>query len=131
MWNLATGKERFHLQGASGNGLVALDFSPDGQRLAVGRGRSITVSSSLGQVIASWKNPTRKYIQSVAFSPDGRTLATVSNDTTARFWDPNTGQQKAAYGWDIGPLKAVTFAPDGQRAAASGRKGTIVVWDVE
>ena len=60
-----------------------------------------------------------------------RPLATVSNDTVVRFWDPDTGQEKAAYGWQIGPLKAVTFAPDGQRAAASGKKGTIIVWDVE
>jgi WD40 repeat protein len=83
------------------------------------------------QPIASWKNPTRKYVQSVAFAPDGRTLATVSNDTVARFWDTDTGRETVAYTWNIGPLKAVAFAADGLRAAASGKKGTIIVWDVE
>jgi len=131
-WDVPTGKLRFLVEGDNWAEMVALGFSPDGQRFAVCRSRSLMVCDvARQQPIASWKNPTRKYVQSLAFSPDGRTLATVSNDTVARFWEADTGREKAAYGWDIGPLKAIAFAPDGLRAAASGKKGSIIVWDVD
>ena len=55
----------------------------------------------------------------------------VSKDTTARLWDAATGREVAGYAWDVGPLNAVAFAADGMRAAVSGKKGTILVWDVD
>jgi len=107
-------------------------FSPDGSRFAIARGRLVVVYDvARRRPLASWKNPTPKYVLSLAFSPDGRTLITVSNDTVARLWDVETGCEKAALAWGAGQLKAVAFAPDGMRAAASGKKGTIVVWDID
>jgi len=128
IWDLQTTTERFRVAGYA----EAMNFSPDGRRFAVGGNSALAVYDIAEQKpIASWKHPGRRKVQSLAFSPDGRTLATVSNDTAARFWQADTGREKTAYGWDIGPLKAVAFAPDGLRAAASGKKGTIVVWDVD
>jgi WD40 repeat protein len=73
----------------------------------------------------------RTKITATAFSPDGRTLATGSNDGAVRFYDAATGHPRGAFDWQIGPISTLTFAPDGLRAAAGGRKGTIVVWDVD
>jgi WD40 repeat protein len=131
-WDLRTGNELFRVKDKSVGSPGSLVFSPDGERFAISRSRSIMVCDVLRQrVLATWKNPTTKHIQSLAFSPDGRTLASVSNDTIARFWDAETGREKAAYTWEMGHLKAVAFSPDGMRAAAAGKKGDIVVWDVE
>jgi WD40 repeat protein len=131
-WDLRTGKEAVRITGDSRADPGALAFSPDGSRLAVCRARSVLVCDvRRKQTLAEWKNPTTKYIQSLAFSPDGSTLATVSNDEVARLWDAETGREKAAHGWGLSHLKAVAFAPDGMRAAASGKKGDIIVWDVE
>jgi WD40 repeat protein len=131
-WDLASGQEVFRTTGtgrASGSGLA---FSPDGRRFATAGPRFITVCDVPGQrTLAFWKNTTLKSIQSLAFSPDGHTLATVGNDATARLWEADTGRPLAAYAWEIGPLKAVAFSPDGMRAAVGSSSGKIVVWDVE
>jgi WD40 repeat protein len=131
-WDTATGQELFQVTNRSGSAPAALAFSPDGRRFAAAWARTIlTCDVTAQKALANWQNPTPKHIQSLAFSPDGRTLATVSKDTTARLWDAATGRETAAYAWDIGPLNAVAFAADGMRAAVSGKKGTILVWDVE
>jgi WD40 repeat protein len=131
-WDMAWGRQRFRIEGKGHAGHGTLAFSPDGKRCAVARNRTVTVCD-LGrrQVVSAWQNPTPKHVQAVAFAPDGRTLATVSNDAVARLWVADTGKEKAAYAWEIGPLKAVAFSPDGMRAAVSGAQGTVLVWDVE
>jgi WD40 repeat protein len=131
-WDLREGKALFRLKGKSTAYPIGLSFSPDGTRFAVARGRTVMVCDMPGQrVLAAWKNPTTKHVLSLAFSPDGATLATVSNDQLARLWEADTGRERAAYGWEVGPLKAVALAPDGMRAAAGSQKGQIVVWDLE
>lgn len=48
-----------------------------------------------------------------------------------RLWDAESLSERAAYNWEIGKLRHVTFHPDGLTIAVVGEKSKVVIWDVE
>ena len=59
----------------------------------------------------------------VAFSPDGKTIATASEDKTAKLWDALTGKELLTLHAPDG-LTSVAFSPDGSQLAVASRDGT-------
>jgi serine/threonine protein kinase len=68
-------------------------------------------------------------IWSVAYSPDGQTLATGSDDTTLRFWDAATGQEKDRLTVHDSAVMGVSFAHSGRFLVSSGGDGMLRIWD--
>jgi len=65
----------------------------------------------------------------VAFSPDGKTLLTGSEDRTAQLWDAATGERLGRPLEHAGAVWAVAFSPDGRSILTGSQDGAVRLWD--
>lgn len=70
-------------------------------------------------------------IMTIAFSPDGKILATGHFDGYLIIWDVVSGQQLIECQAHIGLIWCVAFSPDGSTLATAGQDGNIKLWDVK
>jgi WD40 repeat protein len=133
IWDVGTGQELFSAMGHS-SGVRRLAFSPDGQLLAIA-GESPDALATVWDVVNGNKISTfsghenRAYgIADIVVSPDGRRVATVSGDGSAKIWDPRTGEESLVL-IDASDVNGVDFSPDGRYLATVSSDGTATKWD--
>jgi hypothetical protein len=69
-------------------------------------------------------------VSSVAFSPDGRSLASGSDDGTVKLWDVASGQELRTLSGHTSAVSSVAFSPDGRSLASGSEDYTVKLWDV-
>ena len=146
LWTVATGREKIFLKGHT-DSVNSVAFSPSGKILASGSSDNtirfwdvasgkntatmkavpkISVTDDGSSIVAFGAAVSAN---SVAFSPDGKTLAVGNGDETVRLWDVTTHRTIAVLRGHIG-LVTVAFSPDGKLLAVGNYDGTIKLWDV-
>lgn len=109
----------------------ALAFGPDERRLASGSWDGAITLWELERGAPLWTVWQSNSVQSLAFAPDGRTLASSGgNDAIVRLWDPQSGTPLQTLPHPA-PVFAVAWSPDGRLLASGSFDGRIRVWETQ
>jgi WD40 repeat protein len=127
LWEVATGRELRTLSDSSNGGPVAL--SADGETLATGRATIKLSAVVTGRELRMLAGHPEEVI-SVAFSGDGKTLASGSVDKTIKLWEVATGREVRTLTGHSNWVTSVTFSADGMTLASGSMDKTIKLWEV-
>jgi WD40 repeat protein len=128
LWNTEPGKEGLTFT-ATTTLVIALTYCPDGKTVAWGGLGGITVLD----VREKKERPLgdrKAVISALAYSPDGKMLASASEDHSIKLWDAATGKLKATFKGHTDTVASLAFSPDHKTLASASHDDTVKLWAI-
>jgi len=140
VWDAATGKTVLIYKGHAAP-VWEVAWSPDGTRLVSGTGAAgahgpVTSGNSVrvwdaatGKTMLTYTGATSQtQTYALAWSPDGKQIASGGDDNTVHIWDAATGNTLMRYRGHSDIIFKLAWSPDGTRIASASVDGTAQVW---
>jgi WD40 repeat protein len=138
VWDAKTGQHRVTYSG-HGAPVWEVAWSPDGTRIVSGTGAAgihgpVTADNSIrvwdpatGQTLLTYTGSTAQ-AYALAWSPDGKRIASGGDDKLVRVWSATTGETALLYRGHSDIIFHVAWSPDGTRIASASVDGTVQIW---
>ncbi|MCG6133398.1 MAG: DnaJ domain-containing protein [Nostoc sp. LLA-1] len=137
LWNLNTGKWLYTFSGQA-EAVLSVAISPNGKQI---------ISGSVERKISRWQLDTKQYhrtfsylnspyshngfVNSLAYSADGKIVASASTDKTLRIWGGYTGTLKRTLNGHTNTVLSVAISPDCQILVSGSADKSIRFWDLQ
>ena len=137
IYDVATHKEVGFFEGEAKTSFACAAFSPDGKLLVTSGGNSVLAWDFAERKLLTRFVAHKKGVRSLAFTPDGKTLASASDDATVKLWDAGTWRQRPDVLSAAEPVFFATFSPDGKTLAiatgdtSQARTRRVVLYDYD
>ena len=142
LWDMRTGAHKKTLNGHQ-HRVYSVAFSPDGKTVASGSDDNTIrlwnvdtgeteriLTGHAGEFEGVDNGPSSvEGVKSVAFSPDGKTLASGGGDNVIHLWDIGTGKRKMTLTGHTHWVFSLAFSPDGKMLASGSVDSDIRLWD--
>lgn len=140
LWDLESKAEIRRFEGEQSGWINSVAFSPDGKTFLAGADDKTIVLWDVesGSLIRRYGDPEAttpdaghtSYVLSVAFSPDGKTFLSASDDTTIVLWDVEMGRIIRRFRGHEWGVAVVAFSADGKTFLSGSGDSTVRWWDV-
>ena len=141
LWDMHTGEHKKTLNGHT-HRVYSVAFSPDGKTLASGSDDNTVrlwdvdtgeteriLTGHAGEFDVNNGQFSVEGVKSVAFSPDGKTLASGGGDNVIHLWDIRTGKREMTLIGHTNGVFSLAFSPDGKTLASGSVDSDIRLWD--
>jgi WD40 repeat protein/tRNA A-37 threonylcarbamoyl transferase component Bud32 len=143
VWDVATGQELYRIRGHT-LGASGIAFSPDGKRFATSSWggylsrevNGVEKTEKVPNEVKVWDTATGAELMilsggglGVAFSPDGKLIASGSQEGSVTIWDAHTGKVLLTLRGHSGAVPSVAFSHDSRRLATGSKDHSVKIWD--